>query len=372
MKKLINISDYRLKAKKNLPKIIYDYLDGGADSEYALKNNETVFDDIKFIPKRLTDISHRDIKCKLFNRVWSAPIAIAPTGLNSLFWPYADLVLAKSAKKNEIPFILSSASNTSIEEVAKSSDGEKWFQLYVVHNLHAEMLVKRALNSGYSALVVTLDVAINGNRVRDLKNGFGLPLKITPSLLLDGLLHPGWSLRFLKNGKPELANFVSNNNNLEIQAALMSRQMDASFDYESLKKIRDIWPHKLIVKGILDPNDALQCVNLGVDAVIFSNHGGRQHGSHISPIEVLKEPFKLEKPLLIDSGFRTGADIVKALCMGANMVCLGRSILYGLACAGEEGVDEVIRMTKIDIDRTMAQIGCSSLSQLNRDFIRFN
>lgn len=370
--KLINVEDYRQQAKAQLPRIIFDYLEGGAEDEKGLQYNRSVFDQWRFKPQRFIDISQRDITCNLFNRDWAAPFAIAPTGLNSSFWPKGDALLAKSAAKANIPFILSTASNMSIEEVAQSCDGEKWFQLYVVHQELALQMVHRALQAGYTTLIITLDVAINGYRERDIRNEFGLPLRFSPSLMIDGILHPAWSLRFLQNGMPQLANFMSSEaHRLEVQAALMSRQMDTGFNLESLKRLREIWPHRLLVKGIVRPEDAKNAIQCGADGVILSNHGGRQLDCSISPMESLYEVSKtIEQPILIDSGFRRGSDIVKALCLGANMVCLGRATLYGLAAKGEAGVDEIIQLLKQDVDRTLAQIGCSSIKKLGTDYLQ--
>jgi (S)-mandelate dehydrogenase len=280
----------------------------------------------------------------------SAPFAIAPTGLNGSFWPKGDALLAKSAAKADIPFMLSTASNMSIEEVARSSDGEKWFQLYVVHQELAKQMVQRALDSGYTTLIVTLDVGVNGYRERDLRNQFGLPLKFSASLVLDGMLHPAWSLRFLANSKPQLANFVSaKTDSLDIQVAIMKRQMDASFNQESLKRIREIWPHQLLVKGIVSAEDAQIAIQCGADGVILSNHGGRQLDCSVSPMETLQDVSRcIQQPILIDSGFRRGSDIVKALCLGADMVCLGRPTLYGLASKGEQLFFHPTILTNID------------------------
>ncbi len=371
-RKLINVEDYRRQAKRTLPRIIFDYLEGGAEDERGLNHNHTIFDQFRLKPKRLVDISQRDISCKLFNKKWDAPFAIAPTGLNSSLWPYADRILAKSAAKANIPFMLSTASNMSIEAVAKSCDGEKWFQLYVVHQELAVKMVQRALSAGYTTLIITLDVGVNGYRERDIRNGFAIPLKFSPSLILDGMMHPGWSIRFLSQGMPKLANFESSEaHSLEVQNALLKRQMDTTFNLESLKKIRDLWPHTLLVKGLVRQEDALKAIEAGADGVILSNHGGRQLDCSISPMETLYEVSQtIEQPVLIDSGFRRGSDIVKALCLGANMVGLGRATLYGLAANGEAGVDDVIQLLKQDVDRTLAQIGCPSITQLNKDYLR--
>ncbi|MDE1476879.1 alpha-hydroxy-acid oxidizing protein [Xenorhabdus bovienii] len=369
--RLINVADYRTLAKKKLPKIIFDYLEGGAEDEKGLTHNQQVFDRWRFIPYRLTDVSKRDVSCSLFNKVWSVPFAIAPTGLNAIFRPNGDLILAKIAEKENIPFILSSAANMTIEDVATHCDGEKWFQLYVVHLELAKQLIKRALAADYTTLIITVDVAVNGYRERDIRNQFCLPLRYRSTVLLDGCLHPSWLLRFLRNGMPQLANFVTSENvNSDIQAAMMNRQMDASFNWQSLEMLRALWPHKLLVKGIIRLEDAKKCVELGADGVILSNHGGRQLDSILSPMETLQDIVQeIGQPILIDSGFRRGSDIVKALALGANMVLLGRAVLYGLAAAGEQGVSEVIRLLKEDIERTLAHIGSPSVRELTPNFV---
>jgi (S)-mandelate dehydrogenase len=368
----LNVEDYRRLAQKRLPKIVFDYLDGGAEKETGLKHNRNVFDTLRFRARRLVDVSQRDLSATVFGKQQRLPFALAPTGLNGILWPKGDIALAKAAERANIPFVLSTASNSSIEEVARTCGGDLWFQLYVVHRELAEQMVRRALACGYSTLVLTTDVGVNGYRERDIRNGFKLPLKYTARLMLDGCLHPAWSMDLLRNGSPELANFKDvDASNIEVQAALMSRQMDASFDWIAFQHLRDLWPHKLLVKGLTHPEDAARCVALGADGIILSNHGARQLDASVSPMEVLAETTAaVACPVLIDSGFRTGSDIVKALALGANAVLLGRATLYGLAAKGQQGVDEVIQLLKEDIDRTMAHIGCPSISKLSHDYLQ--
>jgi (S)-mandelate dehydrogenase len=367
----LNVADYRELARRRLPKMVFDYLEGGAEDETGLSHNRRVFDSVRFKPKRLMDVSKRQVSTQLFGKHQAMPLLIGPTGLNGALWPKGDLALARAAERAGIPFVLSTASNLSIEEVAQHCGGELWFQLYVVHRSLAEQMVERALAAGYTTLVLTSDVGVNGYRERDLRNAFKMPMSYTPKVMLDGCLHPRWSLDLVRHGMPELANFVSSEaSNLEVQAALMSRQMDSSFDWDALRWLRDKWPHTLLVKGLLDENDAARCIAAGVDGVILSNHGGRQLDSAISPFEVLPQTrAAVHAPVLIDSGFRRGADIVKALCMGADAVLLGRATLYGLAARGEAGVDDVLQLLKADIDRTLAQIGCPSVQQLSSDYL---
>ena len=280
-------------------------------------------------------------------------------------------MLARAAERAGIPFVLSTASNASIEDVAAASKGDLWFQLYIVQRKLAEQMVRSAEAAGYSTLVLTTDVGVNGNRERDLRNNFGLPMHYTPRLIYDGITHPWWSLSFMLNGMPQLGNFVTaDSSDVEIQAAVVSRQMDASFNWDDLSWLRKLWPRKLLVKGILRPDDAERCIAAGADGVILSNHGGRQLDAAVSPLDVLSESrARISAPILIDSGYRRGTDIVKALALGANAVLLGRASLYGLAAAGETGVDHVLHLLKDEVDRTLAQIGCPSVSELSTDYV---
>jgi (S)-mandelate dehydrogenase len=371
MTRPVNVADFRALAQKRLPRIVFDYLEGGAEDEIGLKHNRDVFNQLKFAPRRLVDISKRSTETAIFGKPLSMPLVIAPTGLNGIFWPDGDLALVRAAGKFGIPFALSTASTASIETVAKAATGEIWFQLYVVHRKLAELLVKRALSAGYTTLVLTTDVGVNGKRERDLRNGFGMPMRYTLRTIADGMLHPRWSLGLVRNGMPQLANFASKDvQDTELQAALMSRQMDASFAWQDLQWLRDRWPHKLLIKGISRPDDAERCIALGADGVILSNHGGRQLDGAIAPIEALAATAdRISAPVLIDSGFRRGADVVKAIALGASAVLVGRATLYGLAANGQQGAEDVLSIMKSEIDTTLAQIGCPACNQLDRDFL---
>ncbi|MBR1130821.1 alpha-hydroxy-acid oxidizing protein [Bradyrhizobium iriomotense] len=367
----VNVFDYRELARTRLPRIVFDYLEGGAGGEWSLSHNREIFERLVFRPKRLLDISKRDISTVLFGQKYAAPIVIAPTGLNGAFWPNGDIALARAAEKANIPFALSTASTASIEDVAQNAGGDKWFQLYVLNKTLSQQLVERAKAAGYSKLILTTDLGVDGLRERDNRNGFKLPLSYSSSLLVDGLTHPGWALDFAKHGMPKVANFTRRDaSDTASQAGQMRRGLDTTFSWQDLKWLRSIWPRQLLVKGVLRPDDAVRCIAEGADGVILSNHGGRQLGDAISPLQALAETrSKITQPILIDSGFRRGADIVKALALGANAVQLGRATLYGLAARGEIGVTEVLNMMFAEIDNTMAQIGCSSIADLSPDCI---
>ena len=372
MNPLINLDDYREAARKRLPRFAFDYIEGGAESEGGLRHNREALARIRLIPRRLRNVARRDTSCELFGERLAAPFVVAPTGLNGLLWPRGDIALARAAARNQIPFVLSTASSSSIEEVARACDGDRWFQLYVIHRRLAEQLVRRALAADYTTLVLTVDVVKNGIRERDLRNGFGLPMRMTRTLVCEGLAHPRWSASLLRHGLPRLANISrAEPGDTELQAALLSRSMDATFDWPGLTLLRDLWPRRLIVKGILTVEDALACMRLGVDGVVLSNHGGRQLDDCIAPIEALENVRdSVRMPILIDSGFRRGSDIVKALALGADAVMLGRSLLYGLAAQGEAGVDRVIALLRGQLDDTLAQIGCSSLNDLCKEHLQ--
>lgn len=351
--------------------MVFDYLDGGAEDEIGLRRNQDVFARTRLIPRRLVDVSQREQTTSLLGEAIAAPMVIAPTGLNGVLWPKGDIALARAAAKAGLPFTLSTASNATLEDVAGQSDGDLWFQLYVVQRRLATRLTERALEAGYRTLILTTDVPVNGLRERDLRNGFSLPMRYTPRTLLDGMTHPRWALQFLRNGMPQMRNLMSATaNDVDAQAALLKREMDATFSWDDLRALRDAWPHRLLVKGILHPEDAARCMEIGADGVILSNHGGRQLDAAPTALEMLPRVREaVNGTVLIDGGIRRGADVVKAVAMGADAVMLGRATLYGLAVAGETGVSHVIDLLKADIDRTLALIGCPAVSALNCDFV---
>ncbi|GJL83174.1 MAG: lactate dehydrogenase [marine bacterium B5-7] len=299
------------------------------------------------------------------------PFIVAPTGLNGILWPDGDVALARAAASAGIPFCLSTAATTTIEEVARRVDGEFWFQLYVVTRELADDLASRAWKVGCRVLILTTDVPVNGKRLRDLRSGFKIPFRPGPRLAIDAIRHPRWLAGQLRHGFPELANMKSTGAaSLETQAALMARKMDTSFDWDALARLRDSWRGRLIVKGIMRMDDAWRCVSLGVDGVILSNHGARQLDDADSPLNLLIDsPPEVGSDLFLDSGIRDASDAVKALSLGANGVMLGRAILYGLAATGEPGAREVIDMFKTDLIRTLTLIGCPSVKALSRDLV---
>lgn len=363
MRSPINVDEFRTLARRRLPRRVFDYVDGGAEDERGLRRNRAAFERIAFLPQRLVDVSQRDLSTKLLGQTIAAPLLIAPTGMNGLVWPNGDVALARAARRAGIPFVMSTAANVSLERLAGEAGGELWYQLYVLHRDLADSLVDRAARAGYRTLVVTVDVTLNGKRERDLRNGFALPMRFTPSACLDALAHPRWTYALLRSGGvPTLANLESSDGaSLEARAALLRRQMDASFAWDDLSRLRDRWPHRLLVKGIMRAEDALHCIELGADGVIVSNHGARQLDDAAPTLDVLpsvKTACAAGGALMLDSGIRRGSDVVKAIALGADAVLLGRATLYGLAADGEAGALRVIEIIQDEIDRTLALLGC--------------
>jgi len=369
----VNVAEFRLLAQKRLPRMVFDYLDGGAEDETGLARNIDAFKRHEIMPFKLRDVSRRSLDTQLFGRSMAAPFLLAPTGLNGAMWPEGDIALARAAAKAGIPFTLSTASNSTIEAVADKAGGDLWFQLYVIHRAIAEKLVARAEAAGCSTLVLTVDVGVQGKRERDLRNGFSMPLKVTPAIALDILEHPRWTWQTLRGGLPQLVNLkAADAEDTKAQAALLRRETDSSYDFEALKMLRDRWKRTLIVKGVMAPDDVKRCFALGVDGVVISNHGGRQLDYSPAPLAVLPQAVDAaqQKTVLLDGGIRRGSDIAKALAMGAKAVMLGRATLYGLAAAGEEGASAVIAMMKDELDQTLALAGCCSPAEFGPDRLR--
>ncbi|WP_447045003.1 alpha-hydroxy-acid oxidizing protein [Vreelandella sp. H-I2] len=371
IKKIYNIKEMRLAARARLPKIVFDYLEGGAEDERDLIENNTSYDRWKFKPRRLVDLSTVDPATEILGSPASFPGVVAPTGLNSLFWPNGDIALARAAARAGIPFVLSTASNDSLENVAAHTDGERWFQLYVIEKTLATSLVKRAKSLDYSKLVITTDVVFNGKRERDLKNGFGLPMRYNLKTILDGITHPAWTMDYLKHGTPKLGNLASEELSPEARAALLRRSMDAGFTWDDLAIIRDLWPGQIILKGILHQEDIDKCQQYGIDGVVLSNHGGRQLDTTISPVDALAKISSqtLDGRILMDGGIRRGRDIAKAKALGASSVLIGRAVLYGLAAAGEEGAFKALTILKEEFEGCMKQLGCSKVNQLTSSLV---
>jgi (S)-mandelate dehydrogenase len=373
----INVDDLRRLAKRHLPRICFDFIEGGLEDELGLKRNETAFNRHSLVPRYLTDVSTRDQSATLFDRRYALPFGIAPTGLAALFRRGADLMLAEAAVAANIPFIMSGASTATIEAAARIAPDHTWYQLYAAREMRiSEDLIRRARDAGLSILVLTVDVPINSKRERNIRNGFNRPYKLTPRIALDGLTHPAWLIEFLRHGgMPVFENwapYAPPGSDADAVADFMASQTPSIQTWRELESYRRLWPRKFVVKGIMHPDDARRAADLGVDGIMVSNHGGRQLDRAPSPLEMLLQITQAvgsRLSVMFDSGVRRGSDIVIARCLGARYVFVGRATLYGAAAGGASGVRRAIDILRDEIDRVLAQIGCPSVDELGPQWL---
>jgi isopentenyl diphosphate isomerase/L-lactate dehydrogenase-like FMN-dependent dehydrogenase len=367
-----DIADLRELARRRLPKGVFEFMDRGNGDEVALANNRAAFERFKLVPHALVDTSRRSQEITLFGNRHKMPVAIAPTGSAGLNWFHGEIALARAAAAAGIPFTLATGSMTAMETVAEQAGGTLWFQVYMWPDRSlSHGLVERAKAAGYQALVVTVDTPVPPGREYNLRNGMTVPFRFTRRNLTDVLLHPRWLVTvlaryLLSSGMPRYENYPTQMKQ-RITALPMGRSMMVtdSLTWEDLKALRRIWPHRLIVKGILRAHDAVLAADCGADGVIVSNHGGRAVDSTMAPIEVLPsvvEAAGKRLAIMVDSGFRRGSDVVKALALGANAVLIGRATLYGTAVAGEAGAARAIEIYRDEIDRVLGLIGCPGVS----------
>jgi (S)-mandelate dehydrogenase len=373
----INIDDLRKMAKRRLPRIAFDFIEGGVEDELGIARNEAVYDRERLVPHYLVDVSKRDQSADLFDRKYASPFGVSATGLAALFRPGADLMLAEAAAAANIPFMMSGLSTASIEAAARVAPTHSWYQLYVARKRAITLdQIKRVSDAGFGTLVVTVDVPTPSKRERNLRNGFSLPPRLSPALVLDALRHPGWLADYLRNGMPRFDNWVQyarpDSNTQSINTFASGQVPDQATTWKDLEEFRKIWPRHLVVKGILHRADAIRAAEIGVDGIIVSNHGGRQLDQAPAALEVLPGIHAAvgdKVTLMIDGGIRRGADIIMAMCHGARFVFLGRATLYGAAAGGIAGVQRAISILREEIDVTLAQIGCPNARELDESFL---
>jgi (S)-mandelate dehydrogenase len=384
----ISIEDLRRAAQAQLPRAIFDFFDGGAEDEITLRENCAALHKARLLPRILRDVSSVDMQAKLLGISSTLPLAIAPTGALGYGRPGADLAIAKAASAAGIPYSLSSSATVSIETIANEAPGRHWFQAYILSNKpFLASLISRAQAADYEALMITVDLPVGGKRERDFRNDFKLPFSFTARNVWDFAQHPAWAVRMLRNGVPVMENLrgleVSSAATLDSQgrpspaqasaiASSVGRNYDSSFDWAALQKIRDDWPRKLIVKGVVHPADALRLAAMGVDAVVVSNHGGRQLDAGIATFDALPAVVAAAQGKIsvwMDGGIRRGSDVVKALAVGAQAVLVGRATLFGAVAYGEPGAHRALQILKDELQRTMQLSGVRNLAEINQELL---
>lgn len=375
----INIDDLRKLAKRRVPKLIYDFIEGGVDSEEGLIKNEDAFVQRSLVPKYMVDVSQIDQSTELFGRTYSMPWGIGPTGgVGNYRWG-GDMMLCRAARDANIPFVMSGASNAPMEQMAKEAPEHGWYQLYSANDREISYdMIRRADELGIPALVVTVDVPTGGNRERNRRNGFGRPLKLSFATKMDALSKPLWMKDYLQNGLAPLENwrkYAPAGANAEQLGDFVATQVPTSLTWADVEKYRELWPRTLILKGVMRVDDALRAAEIGVDGLILSNHGARQLDRAPSALDVLPAVHAAvgdRMTLMLDGGIRRGADILIALASGAKFVFLGRPTLYGCVAGGQAGVVKAAALLRDETDKVMKQIGCPSIEELGPSFLHWD
>lgn len=373
--RLYSLDDFEEAARRHLPRPVFGYVNGAAETNQSLRDNREAFAEWGFVPGVLIDVSKRDPSVELFGRHYAWPFGIAPMGIAAL-WAYrGDLVLASAAAEAQIPFIMSGSSLIRLEEVATQSPGS-WFQAYLPGDqAQIDGLIERVRNAGFETMVITVDIPVAANRENNLRTGFSTPLRPTLKLAWDGISHPRWTFgTFLKtirrHGMPHFENNYATRGAPILSPDVVRDYSDRShFTWAHLARIRANWQGRLVVKGILRTEDARRARDTGADAIIVSNHGGRQLDGTVSPMRVLPDIVAAcpELPILLDSGVRRGTDVLKALALGARMVFVGRPFAYAASVGGHDGVKRAISLLSNEISIDMAMVGVTKLADLDRD-----
>jgi len=374
--KAINIEDLRGLARRRLPRAIFDFFDGGAEDEVSLRENRAAFERIRLLPRVLVDVKAVSLETDLFGRKSQLPLAIAPTGGISAGRFGAELILARAAKAAGVPFTMATPSAFTIEQVAQEVGGRLWFQLYAVRDLSfRSKLVERARQAGFEAILVTVDLPVSGKRERDPRNGFHTPYSPNWRNSKDVIFKPSWALDMLRNGLPGMANLVgypfSTPSGTDIVTAV-GREMDAGLDWEYIKRLRNDWPGKLLLKGVERADDAERAVSVGCDGVVVSNHGGRQLDGAVPTLEALPAVSKAvgsKITVLLDGGVRRGVDILKARALGAHGVLTGRATLFGAMAGGDAGALRALEILSSELERAMRLCGVRSMAEIGPELL---
>ncbi len=369
-----SIADLRRVAQRRLPKAVFDFVDGGAEDEKVVRRNESAFTELALLPRPLNGTTERDQSIELFGERLSGPVLIGPTGLAGMLWPRGEAHAAQAAAAAGTVYTMSHASTVSIETLAKEVDGRLWMQVFFYRDRGlTKAFVERAHAAGYRALIVTTDNQMPGWRERDLRNGFTVPLRLTPGNVIDMALHAGWLARMAQTPRFTFANYPPElGGNVLSVAARIGALLHTDIGWKDIEWLRSLWDRPLLIKGILHPEEARQAAAIGVDGIVVSNHGGRQLDAVPASLEALPgvlDAVGTKIPVLLDGGVRRGADVLKALALGARACLIGRPHLWGLASAGRDGVALALDIYRREIDRVMGLCGWSRLSEVDRSVL---
>ena len=368
--KIHTIDDAIRLSKKRLPKLVFDFIDGASGDDKLAEINSTALDQIRLEPKVFRNVENRNLSKKIFDFHFDYPFGFAPMGMTNLSWPEADKMIAKESAYNNIPTCVSMASSTTLEDMFTFSEGHSWMQIYIFQSEEFIMeLLKRAESIGYKVLILTVDVPILSRRARDDRNGFGYPFKIGPKQFLDFALHPQWSLTTLFKGAPQPMNYVTSKSGDQVFRRKESR---GATDWNTLKRVRDAWKGKLIIKGVMNSEDALKIKEAGADAIQVSNHGGRQLDSataSINALPLIRKALGDDFPILFDSGIRSGSDILRALALGADFVMFGRPLMYAIGADGAKGLRRIINLIKEELSTNLGLVGLTDINEVDKKII---
>lgn len=379
LKKVTEIEDLRRVAERKVPRMFYDYVDSGSWTQTTYRNNETDFDRIKLRQRVLVDMENRSLATSMISEKVNMPVAIAPTGFTGMMWADGEIHAARAAEKFGVPFSLSTMSICSIEDVAAHTSKPFWFQLYVMRDQEfMANLIRRAKDANCSALILTADLQVLGQRHKDIKNGLSAPPKPTLANILNLMTKPEWCLNMLGTKRRTFGNIVGHAKNVEDISSLSSwtaEQFDPGLSWDDVARIKDQWGGKLIVKGIMEPEDAILAARSGADALVVSNHGGRQLDGAPSSIAALSDIVQAVRAensqieIWLDSGIRSGQDVLKAIALGANGTMIGRAFLYGLGAYGEDGVRRALELIYKECDVSMAFCGHTDINKVTDDIL---
>ncbi|MCR9246781.1 MAG: alpha-hydroxy-acid oxidizing protein [bacterium] len=372
-----SVEHLRARGRRRTPAFAFDYLDNGCHDNLNMRRNTDELREVRLEPRYVLDYAGADLSTELFGERYAAPFGIAPIGLQGLIWPHATEILAAAAHAADIPFVLSTVTTASIERVAELTAGRAWFQLYhPVEDALRDKLLDRSREAGVPVLVLLADTPTFGYRPKEIRNGLAIPPRMSLRNIMQMVLHPTWSLSQLRHGVPEFATikpYIPAGMNLEHLGKFMNTTFDGRLTADRIAAIRDRWPGKLVVKGIVNPEDCATVADLGVDGIIVSNHGGRQLEVGTSTIQALPrlvEEFGSRLEVLFDSGVRTGPDVACALASGARFTFLGRAFMYGVCALGRRGGAQVIEILRRQLTQVLEQLGCAEVGELPRHLVR--